>query len=528
MHGSYKRALALTIGAACGSAPGGAQHAPVEPVVRPHEPVAVPAIDAAVADPAPARRLVCDAGTTPVPAPALAPTWYCARPDGTRHGPFLTLFPDDSIEIEGAYRDGLLDGPWTRRRPDGTVAEEGAYQAGLKHGRWRQLGPDGSVLGEYTLTGGTGVERVWYDSGALYRERALRAGVPHGEDVTFAPDGAVTSSAVYRDGKLDGPHAFGTRATMRFEETFADGVRHGDRTIWLLGKLLAEERFDHRGQPDGPFTHWRRPRVMRVKGAYDHAARTGLWTWWDRGNRKEREGRYVAGKRDGVWTEWAGGKLAFTGRYTAGRPDGELVYYDRRGRELGRFTIRNGTGTMFAYHPNGRPSLRQRFVRGRAEGLYEELTPSGRVIVEGRYLDDEKHGLWTYRATDGVIVREETWDRGQLHGAVKKYAGGALVSEASYRAGKAHGAYAEYRDGRPALTGEHVDDRKHGTWTTYAVDGTVILTATYERGVLHGPWRQRESDGSVLEGQMLDGRRTGTWTRTDPSGRVSQLTYGPP
>ncbi len=80
-------------------------------------------------------------------APELA--WYCVRPDGTRHGPFQTAFPDDTIETAGAYRDGQLDGPWTRRAPGGPIVEEGAYDAGVKDGTWTQRTAIGNVLGTY-------------------------------------------------------------------------------------------------------------------------------------------------------------------------------------------------------------------------------------------------------------------------------------------------------------------------------------------------------------------------------------------
>src|SRR5688572_5734893 len=96
---------------ACGSG-STPKRSPVEP---PPPTALAQAVDAAPPpDAPPAPKLVCGDGTAPAPAPAPEPTWSCARPDGTKHGPFVTLFPDGSLEIEGAYRDGALDGPWRR------------------------------------------------------------------------------------------------------------------------------------------------------------------------------------------------------------------------------------------------------------------------------------------------------------------------------------------------------------------------------------------------------------------------------
>ncbi len=515
---------ALTISVACGSRTRGPEHAPVEPSVPSRGNVA---FDAAVPDASPPPRVACEPGTTLTAAPAPEPTWFCARADGTRHGPFLTLFPDDATEIEGAYADGRLDGAWKRMRPDGSIAEEGTYRAGHKDGVWRQRSASGATLGESTFVAGTGTERTWDETGALYRERALEAGVPHGPARTYAPDGSVVIVARYDHGKLDGAHTFGTRGTLRFEETFDDGVRTGERKIWLSGTLIAEERFDRAGRLDGPYTLWRTARVMRAKGAFTHGVRTGPWTWWDRGGNKEREGRYLGGKRDGTWSEWWERKLSFTGTYRAGKPDGDFIYYDRAGGELGRVAIANGTGTLQTFHTNKKPSSRTTFAGGVPSGTYQELTPLGKIVVEGRYLRGAKHGVWKKWTSAGTLVHEQTWKAGVLDGTMKKYVAGVLAMEATYTGGLAEGAYAEHRDGKPWITGQFARDRKHGTWTTYDRDGSVIAIATYADGVLQGPWRQLV-DGVVVEGEMVAGRRHGTWTRTDRAGAVSTIRYASP
>jgi antitoxin component YwqK of YwqJK toxin-antitoxin module len=520
----YRHAIALTIGAACGQGPTGPNTAPAAP---PPAVVAQIALDAPTIDAPPPPRLACETGTTLTLAPAPDPTWACTRPDGTRHGLFITVYPDDVVEIAGHYEDGVLDGAWTRHNADGALVERGVYVAGHKDGRWTQSSPTGVVLGEYELVNGSGIEKMWTESGALYSERSLEAGVPHGPHKVFAADGTVAAYTSYDHGVLDGPHTFGTRGTLRFEETFAAGVRRGPRQIYLMGALVADEIYDRNGRLDGKYTLWRRARVKRLEGTFSHGRRTGSWSWWDRGNNKEKEGRYADGKRDGAWMEWSERKLVFSGNYTAGKPDGEFVYFDRAGRELGRFAIVAGTGLMQTFHLNKKPSSRQAFVNGAMAGIYQELTATGKLVVDGRYRNDARHGTWKEWTTDGTPTIERIYDRGVLEGVVKKYVAGKLAMEATYVGGKPVGPYAEYRDGRPALTGQYADDQKHGTWTTFDREGTVVLTATYQHGVLEGPWRQLV-DGAVLEGLMRGGRRVGIWTRTERGGAVSQLTYTTP
>jgi antitoxin component YwqK of YwqJK toxin-antitoxin module len=514
--------------AACGSGPSGPKIAPVEP---PPVILAQLVVDAAVPDaPEPTKptsRLVCEPGTAAMAAPAPEPTWFCARPDGTRHGRFVTLFPDDSIEIAGAYRNGLLDGAWERHFISGAIAEHGTYAAGQKTGHWQQTSPTGAVIGEYDLVAGTGVEKRWYDEGPLYSERGLKAGVPHGNAKIYGPDGAVLVAAHYVNGKLDGNHTFGTRQTMRFEETFVAGVRRGPRQIWQFGLLVADENYDKRGKLDGAYTLWRAPKVMRVQGELEKGRRKGGWVWFDRNNNKEREGAYAEGKKEGPWLEWWENKLTFSGNYTAGKPDGEFSYFDRNGNELGRFDIKDGTGTMLTFHANKKPSSRQHMSQGLQDGIYQELTPRGKVVVEGHYRADLKHGVWKEWTPEGAMTLEQTWKRGKLDGRVKKYVDGKVAMETTYKNGVVFGPYAEYRNGKAVVTGQFIDDRKHGTWTEYGVEGQVVLTATYKAGVLDGPWRQLV-DGEVVEGLMVAGRRSGTWTRTDRAGLVRKLTYSTP
>jgi uncharacterized protein len=496
--------------------------------VEPPPATVTPALDAAVPDAPPVPKLVCDDGTAPAPAPAPEPTWYCARPDGTKHGPFVTLFPDGSIEIEGTYKDGALDGPWQRKHPGGGSAEQGAYAAGKKTGRWTQTSTTGTPLGEYELTAGTGVEKRWHDGGALYSETQLRGGARHGVARLYTRDaGGLIDVTRYASGTLHGPRVVGTQWTLRIEEKFAGGVRTGPRKIWQGGQLLLEETYDQRGRLHGPYTVWRTPKVARVKGEYASGKRTGDWIWRDRDNKKEREGSYVDGKRHGRWTEWADDKLLFAGTYTDGKPDGEFVYYDYGGRELGKFTIPGGTGTLTTFHGNKKPASRQKLVKGVEDGPYQELTPRGKIVVDGTYKGGVKHGVWKEWTSDGVLVLEQSWKRGKLDGTVKKYVDGKLAVQSTYEAGKAHGPYVEHRSGKPSVTGQFAADRRTGTWTHTGEDGSVVLVATYKDGVLDGPWRQLVG-GVVLEGNMAAGRRAGTWTRTDRAGAVKTITYESP
>lgn len=488
-------------------------------------PVPSPPVDAAPPPDAPEPpALACPDGTTPRPAPAPQPTWFCARADGTRHGPFITTFPDGSVQIEGSYAGGKLDGPWTRHHPGGALAEQGQYVAGLPDGHWRQLSPGGTVLGEYDLKKGTGVQRRWFDDGPLYSERSLRGGAPWGWQKIYEHDGNLAISGKKYGTRWEGDRTVGFKNTLRIEETFKRGTRVGPRKIWQWWALVLDESYDETGKLDGPFAMWRDKKVPRVQGTYAHGKRVGTWTWFDSRNQKEREGDYADGKKAGPWFEYTDTKLTFQGAFTDGKPDGEFIYYDLRGNELGRFEIHAGTGVMLTFYPNRKPATRTYVKDGEMAGLYQELTPLGKVVVEGHYLHDRKHGWWRTKTEAGVPTLEEHYRWGKLDGPVRKFIDGALAVEATYKLGKADGTYTEYRGGKPSLTGRFKGDLRDGTWTSYGPDGEVRMIATYKGGVLDGPWTAL--DGSaVTAGTMVAGRRSGTWTTTPRGGAQTSVTY---
>jgi antitoxin component YwqK of YwqJK toxin-antitoxin module len=500
---------------------------PTVPIAAP------PAIDAGVPAPPPPPieppKLACDTGTSVQPAPYPDPTWFCVRPDGVKHGPFFTLFPDAQLEIEGTYKNGKLDGPWKRHFHGGALAEEGAFAAGLPDGTWRQLDVNGAELGTYKLKKGTGKQKKWLDDGPLYSEVQLFRGVPNGAMKIYDREGHIVVAAKYLGGKLDGDHVIGWKNTLRIEETFRRGTRKGPRRIWQFWSLLIEESYDDKGKLDGAFTIWRdsTKKIPRVVGNYEHGKKIGAWTWTDNKNQVERDGAFVDGKKNGGWTEYTDTKVTFTGTFTDGKPDGEFVYTDPKGVELGRFTITGGTGTMLTFHANKRPSSRARMVNGQLQGKYEELTPRGKVVVEGYYSSDKKHGWWREWTELGVPTLEEHYKSGKLDGSFKKYEAGKVAVAATFKNGKAEGTYTEYRNGKPSLVGQFTGDKRTGTWTAYDVDGSVTLTATYKDGVLDGPWKQL-IDGSVVEGTMVAGRRSGTWTHTDRAGTATTTTVKTP
>ena len=285
----------LTWSAACGSGPPGPKATPTEPLELHVVAQAPRPVDAGIPDAPEPPKLVCDAGTTLMMAPAPEPTWFCGRDNGVRHGRFATLFPDGTPEIEGTYKDGKLDGAWQRHYPGGALVETGAFASGLKDGHWKQLAATGATLGEYDMKLGTGTERHWYDDGPIYSERALRlAALP-----TRQLQDLRARRRDRRHREVRRRQARRLARGRRQEHAAARRDVHQWRAsrraadLASSGCSVLDEAYDrHSPSSTGCRSRsWRDKKIPRLQGTYDHGKRTGTWSWFDRNQQQGARGR---------------------------------------------------------------------------------------------------------------------------------------------------------------------------------------------------------------------------------------------
>lgn len=504
----------------------------------PRGPLASPAAARPVSSAdAPPPRLACPPPTKPRPLELEgSPGWACADREGKRNGPFFTSYPDGKTELSGRFADDVLDGPWRRLYPSGKTAESGAYAAGQKHGTWQLYTETGGLLGDFQMQAGTGVERRFYADGQLASERSFVDGELDGPSQVFAAGGVSLYSASFRGGKLDGARQLGLPGQLRLEDAWVDGAPRGARTLFRRERVAVEQHFDDAGRLEGPYVAWRDRVTMREKGAYVRGARHGLWRWFDRSRALEREGTYWHGVRDGRWRQWNGGRLVMQGTYVKGKPHGVFTYWNPAGGLAGSSKMKNGSGVMITFHDGGQPASKLTMVKGVRQGRYVELSPLGKVLVEGSYADDQKDGDWIERDAAGKLARESRYVAGKLDGVVRRYLAGSLVAEQRYAAGLREGAYREWGRGADAdgplierVTGSFTDDRKSGEWVTRGRDGRPSLVEHYQDGLLHGGWQELDGGRVVVRGQHERGRRSGMWSWTSRSGeQVRTISYDQP
>lgn len=92
---------------------------------------------------------------------------------------------------------------------------------------------------------------------------------------------------------------------------------------------------------------------------------------------------------------------------------------------------------------------------------------NGIVLIEGKFNNGEKDGLWITKSKNGNVIRKFIYKNGVIDGKVEVY----------------------YSSGAPKLAGEFKNGKKEGSWVYYNEKGKIIKAGKFENGVPVGVWK---------------------------------------
>jgi antitoxin component YwqK of YwqJK toxin-antitoxin module len=298
-----------------------------------------------------------------------ADEFWCARPDGTRHGPSRSGWAAPTEE--GAYRDGKRDG-WWRRWSNDVLVDEWHYDRDVADGRERTWSEKGVLLSDGVMSRGekVGLWRAWHDNGRLASMGRYDRGRRVGRHRTWSRDGDLISDGSYRNDKQEG--------------FWIDGDEYGE---W------AGRGYYARGEPEGRWTFTDEGQRVAV-GRFRRGRREGAWTfYWSDGGSIKEHGRYRRGRRDGTWTFhdfFDQRRDAVSAACRRGEPHGRVVW-----RRAGA-----GPDVVRGYE------LVANFARGMLDGSWTERYPRGSLgyvvhrgvygegaLVHGEPFEDNPLGL---------------------------------------------------------------------------------------------------------------------------------------
>jgi len=182
----------------------------------------------------PPEQLACPAGTTmrrdDMPA-ARRHELFCARADGTKHGP------------SRLYESG--------------VRTEGSYAKGEQVGIWRS----------------------WYENGRPFWRHRVVAGSLDGPEITWDLDGSLISKGGYRDGDREGPWMVNDlKVTGR--GNYRHGAREGPWSFSSEGHRIAAGAY-HDGELEGPWVFYWPGGGLDSKGTFRHGLKQGRWRFFE-------------------------------------------------------------------------------------------------------------------------------------------------------------------------------------------------------------------------------------------------------
>ena len=157
-------------------------------------------------------------------------------------------------------------------------------------------------------------------------------------------------------------------------------------------------------------------------------------------------------------------------------------------------------------------------------GSFIEYRPDGSKFKAGRYLFNQKDGVWTYWNRAGKVVRHGRYVDNNPEGEFRLYRDdGTLNRVEHYVHGLADGVWIAYQDDGKAKLWERGFKAKKpdGVWTEFYEDGTKRLEMPFKSGKKHGPLRQWYENGKLaVETLYANGKRHGISKEYDVAGNL--------
>ncbi len=199
----------------------------------------------------------------------------------------------------------------------------------------------------------------------------------------------------------------------------------------------------------------------------------------------------AAGKKQGHWIKLDDNhKKIYDGNFENGVPVGKFTYFYDSGIPW----------SVSFFSQNGKVARTQMFDAG------------GKLIGEGKYLNEKKDSIWKFYNQDSKLLSDETYMNGLKNGSCKVYYANAQISEEKiWKNGKLNGPCKKYfESGQLKYSGNYIDDKVDGKVTFYFGSGKVDAEGMYKNDVKDGVWKYYMEDGKVkrtdtyLNGNMVD------------------------
>lgn len=344
-------------------------------------------------------------------------------PDGT----VVTLidyrrgFVVDRENINRRDKNGLKQGRWKFFYTDGKVKTEGTFRDDKRNGYFKEYDEKGVLTDVAKFVNDVRQDEVpelakldvrtdYYPTGKVKTIASYKGNTPEGIRRDYAENGRVTSSFIYKDGKITGEGIIDDEGVKDgpWKEFYSDGQLRSEGS-YRNGKKIGKWRFYH------PNSNLEQEGNFNNQGNAD-----GIWKWYYDNNSLMREESYMNGKQEGLFTEYdENGRIIVQGEYVDGLEEGLWKYQLGDHREEGYYRGGMRSGEWKYYYDEGQTAFQGAYIDDNPNGRHIWFWPDGRKKDEGEFINGMKTGDWLQYNADGTVFIVITYE----NGIEKKYDG---------------------------------------------------------------------------------------------------------
>ncbi len=416
-------------------------------------------------------------------------------------------FPNGKIASEGTMRNGEPDGYWKTYNKEGILKSEGNRKDFLLDSLWK-----------------------FYDNkGQLVLSVTYREGKKNGIRTTVLPDKILVDSfendvknnwnkILYADGKLKLNVYFKNGLEDGWSYQYAKDGRLVSKTLYTNGFIRKREYFNgynSRGNRQGLWKEFYENGTTKTAGTYRNGIKDGYFKYYDKNGSLDSIQKYRNGIIEFEPEElavyeiktdyYSDGTIKVIGSYLDGKADGVRKEYSPEGKITDGYIMHKGVVVGHGLFD----------AAGRKQGNWKLFYDNGRILSEGKYVDNKRIGLWKFYYENGKIEQTGAFDKDGFYSGEWQwfYMDGNPRIVELYFEGEREGEFVEYnKDGGVIMQGEYVNSIREGNWVITV--NNYIEIGAYLENVKDGIWKYYyTADTLYFEGIFIDGSEDGlhTW-----------------
>ena len=188
-------------------------------------------------------------------------------------------------------------------------------------------------------------------------------------------------------------------------------------------------------------------------------------------------------------TDSQGRKQGYWKKYEKGK----LIYE-------GRFVNDVPAGVFTYYYTNGKIKSKSNFLNGTHKVETTMYDEQGKKASEGLFIDQQKEGRWSYYGENEVLVKIESYKNGKKEGAWKTFSNqsGTVLKEENYKNDKLDGKRITYfANGDTNTIANYINGRVNGKYISYYPDKKLSYYGVYHNDMKIGTWDYYDFEGKL-------------------------------